>query len=116
MLDLPGSIANIARLISALGGLPTNKPPRPLAVGYGQIQIQYHRGSSGNENEAREDRPMAELLDSKDVVEFKELLMANTIQIDTMYQLLIQKGYFTEAEFLEKMKEVSVDYRLGGKA
>ena len=53
---------------------------------------------------------MAELLDSKEVVEFKELLMANTIQIDTIYQLLIQKGYFTEAEFLKKMKEVQVDY------
>jgi len=53
---------------------------------------------------------MAELLDSNDVVEFKELLMANTIQIDTMYQLLIQKGYFTEAEFLEKMKQVKADY------
>jgi len=54
---------------------------------------------------------MAELMDSTDVVEFKELLMANTIQIDTMYQLLIQKGYFTEAEFLEKMKEVQEDYQ-----
>jgi hypothetical protein len=53
---------------------------------------------------------MAELLDSKDVVEFKELLMANTIQIDAMYQLLIQKGYFTEAEFLTKMKKVQADY------
>ena len=53
---------------------------------------------------------MAKLLDSKDVVEFKELLMANTIQIDTMYQLLIQKGYFTEAEFLEKMKQVQAAY------
>ena len=53
---------------------------------------------------------MAELLDSKDVVEFKELLMANTIQIDAMYQLLIQKEYFTEAEFLVKMKEVQADY------
>jgi hypothetical protein len=56
---------------------------------------------------------MAQLLDSKDVVEFKELLMANTIQVDTMYQLLIQKGYFTEAEFLEKMKEVQMDYVKG---
>ena len=53
---------------------------------------------------------MVELLDSKDVVEFKELLMANTIQIDTIYQLLVQKGYFTEAEFLTKMKEVQRDY------
>ena len=93
-----------------------NKPPRPLAVGYGQIQIQYHRGSSGNANEILEDIPMAELLDSKDVVEFKELLMANTIQIDTIYMLLIEKGYFTEAEFLAKMKEVQRDYQRGGNA
>ena len=54
---------------------------------------------------------MVNLLDSKDVVEFKELLMANTIQIDAMYQLLIQKGYFTEAEFLGKMAEVQSDYQ-----
>ena len=59
---------------------------------------------------------MAELLDSKDVVEFKELLMANTIQIDTIYMLLIEKGYFTEAEFLAKMKEVQNDYQRGGNA
>jgi hypothetical protein len=30
-----------------------------------------------------------------------------------MYQLLIQKGYFTVAEFLEKMKEVQMDYEKG---
>ena len=59
---------------------------------------------------------MSELLDSKDVAEFKELLMANTIQIDAMYQLLIQKGFFTEAEFLAKMKEVQVDYQRSGHA
>ena len=56
---------------------------------------------------------MAELLDSKDVVEFKELLMANTIQIDRMNMLLIEKGFFTEAEFLAKMKEVQNDYQRG---
>lgn len=59
---------------------------------------------------------MAYELDLIEIVEFKELLMATIIQIDKMFQLLIQKGFFTEAEFLEKMKEVSVDYRLGGKA
>lgn len=53
---------------------------------------------------------MAQALDPKEIVEFKELLMANTIQIDTIYQLLIQKGYFTEAEFLAKMREVQADY------
>ena len=54
---------------------------------------------------------MAHLLDSQDVAEFKELLMANTIQIDTMCIMLIQKGFFTEAEFLAKMKEVQADYQ-----
>lgn len=52
---------------------------------------------------------MAELLNSKDVVKFKELLMANIMQIDAMYQLLIEKKYFTEAEFLGKLKEVQMD-------
>jgi len=59
---------------------------------------------------------MARKLDSKELVDFNELLMANTIQLDTMYQLLIQKGYFTEAEFLKKMKEVKVDYQKGAEA
>ena len=59
---------------------------------------------------------MVELLDSKDVVEFKELLMANTIQVDTIYMLLIEKGYFTEAEFLAKMKGVQADYQRGDHA
>ena len=54
-------------------------------------------------------------LDPKELVDFRELVMANTIQVDTMYQLLIQKEYFTEAEFLEKMKEVQADYQKGGR-
>jgi hypothetical protein len=32
---------------------------------------------------------IAQLLDSKDLLEFEELLLANTIQVDTIYQLLI---------------------------
>ena len=53
---------------------------------------------------------MAETLDPKEIVKFREMVMMNTIQVDTMYQLLIQKGCFTEAEFLNKLKEVSRDY------
>ena len=56
---------------------------------------------------------MAYELDPKELVDFREMLMTNTIQVDTMYQLLIQKGYFTEAEFLDKMKEVQADYQHG---
>ncbi len=58
------------------------------------------RSITYNSNHLPKDKAMANLL------ERKELLMANTIQIDTMYQLLIQKGYFTGAEFLVKRKEV----------
>ena len=47
-------------------------------------------------------------------MDFRELVTVNTIQVDTMYQLLIQKGYFTEAEFLAKMKEVQADFQKGG--
>ncbi len=82
-----------------------------VAIGYGQIQTQFHRSSIENS----EDISMAQLLDSKDEVEFKKLLMANTIQIDAMYQLLVQKGLFTEADFLTKMNEVLVDCRRCGR-
>ena len=54
---------------------------------------------------------IAHELDPKELVDFREMVMVNTIQVETMYQLLIQKGYFSEAEFLEKMKEVQADYQ-----
>lgn len=57
---------------------------------------------------------MAQALDPKELVDFREMVMANTIQVDTMYQLLIQKKFFTEAEFLAKMKEVQAEYQKGG--
>jgi hypothetical protein len=57
---------------------------------------------------------MAYELDPKELVDFREMVMVNTIQVDTMYQLLIQKGYFTEAEFLAKMKDVQAEYQKGG--
>lgn len=59
---------------------------------------------------------MAHELDPKDLVDFREMVMVNTIQVDTMYQLLIQKGYFTEAEFLGKMKVVQAEYQKAGNA
>ena len=58
---------------------------------------------------------MAHALDPKELEDFRELVIVNTLQVDTMYQLLIQKRYFTEDEFLEKMKEVQADYQRGGR-
>jgi len=33
------------------------------------------------------------------------------MQVDTAVQLLIEKGFFTEQEFLAKLKQVQFDYQ-----
>jgi len=48
---------------------------------------------------------MAEKLDPK------ELLMANSIQLDAIAQLLIEKGFFTKEEFFAKLKQVQGQYQ-----
>ena len=53
---------------------------------------------------------MAQKLDEKEIVSFEELLMANVIQTDTIAQLLIEKGIFTEQEFFTKMKQVQSEW------
>jgi len=37
--------------------------------------------------------------------------MAQMIQIDTVTQLLIEKGVFTEEEFHSKLKQVQAEYQ-----
>ena len=54
---------------------------------------------------------MAEKLDPKEIVSFKELLMANSMQVDTVAQLLIEKGFFTKGEFFAKLKQVQSEYK-----
>ena len=41
---------------------------------------------------------MAQKLDPAELVEFKELLMANSVQQDALVQLLIDKGIITSHE------------------
>ena len=54
---------------------------------------------------------MAEKLDEKELVTFKELLMANSAQVDAVCQLLIEKGIITEEEFYSKLSQVVHEYR-----
>ena len=54
---------------------------------------------------------MAKKLDPAELVTFKELLMANAIQIDALCQLLIEKGLITQQEFFTKLKQVQTDYQ-----
>ena len=47
---------------------------------------------------------MAEKIDKK------ELLLANTIKIDTLCLILVEKGIVTEEEFFNKLKAVQAEY------
>jgi len=54
---------------------------------------------------------MAEKLNPQELVSFKELLMANTIQVDALAQLLIEEGLITERKYYAKLKQVQSDYQ-----
>ncbi len=54
---------------------------------------------------------MAQKLDENELVTFKELLMANSIQVDTLAQLLIEEGLISEQKFYEKLKQVQAQYQ-----
>jgi hypothetical protein len=53
---------------------------------------------------------MGKAANQSDLVGFKELLIANSIQIDTLTQLLIETGVITEERFFAKLKEVQAEY------
>ncbi len=54
---------------------------------------------------------MAEQLDPNELVSFRELLVANSIQVDAMAMLLIEKGLITKDEYFTKLKEVQMEYK-----
>ena len=54
--------------------------------------------------------------DKSDRISFKDLLLANSIQIDALIQLLIEAGVITEQGFYAKLKEVQQQYRGRGNA
>jgi len=49
---------------------------------------------------------MANQLDPKELVTFKELLMSEVIQSDALINLLDRKGIISKKELLEEMKRV----------
>ena len=53
---------------------------------------------------------MTQALDPSELVSFKELLITNSIQVDTLTQLLTDKGIITYDEFLAKLKQVQAEY------
>ena len=53
---------------------------------------------------------MAQKLKDTDLVHLKELLLANSMQVDALAQLLIEKGLISKEEFFTKLKEVQAEY------
>ena len=49
--------------------------------------------------------------DNKEVVTTDELLMAQMIRLDSIAQLLIEKGLISEEEFYTKLKNVQAQYQ-----
>ena len=49
---------------------------------------------------------MDQPLDPNELVTFKELLMANSMQVDALVQLLIEDGLISEQRFFQKLKQV----------
>ena len=54
---------------------------------------------------------MAQKLDENEMVSFKELLMANSIQVDALAQLLIEAGIIAQEKFFNKLKQVQASYK-----
>ena len=53
---------------------------------------------------------MAEQLDPDELVSFRELVIANSIQVDALAMLMIDKGFFTQDEYFKKLKQVQMEY------
>ena len=49
---------------------------------------------------------MAEKLDPKELVSFKELLMSEVIQSEALINLLARKGIISKQELMEEIKKV----------
>ena len=54
---------------------------------------------------------MAEQLDPNELVSIRELVVANSIQVDAISMLLIEKGFFTKDEYFAKLKQVQAEYQ-----
>ncbi len=53
---------------------------------------------------------MAQQLSPKELASFKELLISDMIEIQTVAQLLIEKGIITQREYDVKLKQVQAEY------
>ena len=53
---------------------------------------------------------MPEKHDPKELTSFKELLMADMMEVQTIAQLLVEKGIFSWEEYSTKLKQVQAEF------
>lgn len=53
-----------------------------------------------------EDKP-----NPNEMINIEQLLVSNTLQLDAVTQLLIEKGIFTRQEFFDMLKRVQAEYQ-----
>ena len=58
---------------------------------------------------------MGEKVHDKELVTFKEMMFSDSIQVDALAQLLVEKGVITENEFHAKLRDVMIEYESKGK-
>ncbi len=54
---------------------------------------------------------MAQKLNANELVTYKELLVANSIQVDALAELFIEEGIISEQKFIAKLKQVQAQYQ-----
>jgi hypothetical protein len=54
---------------------------------------------------------MTKKLAIKEMATVREMLLANSMHIEALVQLLIEKGLIPEEEFLSKLKKVQAEYQ-----
>ncbi|CAB1059663.1 hypothetical protein D1BOALGB6SA_4425 [Olavius sp. associated proteobacterium Delta 1] len=63
-------------------------------------------------NDPNRDLPVPEDSDSKKLVGLERLLVSNTIQLEAVTRLLLEKGILDEDELLSMMKTVQAEYQI----
>ena len=57
---------------------------------------------------------VAENSDSNEIATIQDLLMANSMQLDAIAQLLIEKGIFSKEELFDMLKRIQKEYQKTG--
>lgn len=58
--------------------------------------------------------PVTESVDSNEIATIQDLLMANSMQLDAMAQLLIEKGIFSKEDLFDMLKRIQKEYQKTG--